>query len=384
MSDSTYTHKDLSALLGVSETTIKSYRRKFPGCIPVASKGKPIRFTAAAVAVSTRIRDLFEEGMSVEEVHARLTSEFDWIPKEGVAGDDDPSLKEAAKGAYPGPEISMGVSNMAKSMVAMTQQQKSLLARVESMEKILDRIALAHGGSDALREKEELLEDRLGRLDAATQQLTGTVQTLVLELARFVQQQKRSEQAMKNGETSVSGASEQEKTPDSVSASHNEASQEAEKSGPIRLRLRHDTGQSQDGNAKAQQDGATAPGSVKTSAASEPPRHFLGLPMVVRTEEGRYISAGGKGKGRFSVNDLKAMLIYGFTPPNHFAIKWEAHGQGWWLYLNQEHGERSFHLLLMELPTQRGGNVTEILQLKRNGETLHPAEISAIIDSLSK
>lgn len=372
MSDSTYTHKDLSALLGVSETTIKSYRRKFPGCIPVASKGKPIRFTTQAATVTTRIRDLFEEGMSVEEVRARLASEFDWISHEESDDDDGADLHNSSKGVYPGPEISMGVSNMAKSMVSMTQQHKALLARVESMEKILDRVALAHGGNDALREKEELLEDRLGRLDAATQQLTGTVQTLVLELARFVQLQKRSEQAQK-----------EEKTPDSLPSAA-PGSQGAEKTGAKLLRIRPDNVQVQENGDKGHQDGPTAPGSKPSNTSGEPPRHFLGLPMVVRTEEGRYISAGGKGKGRFSVNDLKAMLIYGFTPPNHFSIKWEAHGQGWWLYLDQEQGERSFHLLLMELPTQRGGNVTEILQLKRNGETLHPAEISAIIDSLSK
>ena len=52
MSEKTFTHKALADLLGVSETTVKSYRRKFPGCIPVASQGKPIRFPAEAAAVA--------------------------------------------------------------------------------------------------------------------------------------------------------------------------------------------------------------------------------------------------------------------------------------------------------------------------------------------
>ena len=72
MSEATLTHKDLADLLKVSETTVKSYRRKFPGCIPVASQGKPIRFPAVAAEVALRIRDLFELGMSVEEVRLRL------------------------------------------------------------------------------------------------------------------------------------------------------------------------------------------------------------------------------------------------------------------------------------------------------------------------
>jgi hypothetical protein len=102
---------------------------------------------------------------------------------------------------------------------------------------------------------------------------------------------------------------------------------------------------------------------------------------VARTEQGQYISAGGKSRGRFSLNDLKAMLIYGFTPPNHFILRWERHGQGWWLYMEQENSDRAIHLLLVERPTQKGGSVTEILQIRQNDEVRHPAEICTIIDS---
>ena len=117
------------------------------------------------------------------------------------------------------------------------------------------------------------------------------------------------------------------------------------------------------------------------SGPTEPPRHFFSLPLVVRTEQGQYVSAGGKSRGRFSLNDLKAMLIYGYTPPHHFTLRWESHGQGWWLTLEQETSGRSLLLLLMEVPAQRGGSVAEILQIKNNGETAHPAEICAIVDS---
>lgn len=76
MPENTYTHKALARQLKVSETTIKSYRRKFPGCIPVASRGKPIRFSSDALAVCRRIRDMFEKGMSVEEVRSALPWSF--------------------------------------------------------------------------------------------------------------------------------------------------------------------------------------------------------------------------------------------------------------------------------------------------------------------
>jgi DNA-binding transcriptional MerR regulator len=72
----TYTHKDLASLCSVSETTIKSYRRKFPGFIPVLTRGKPIRFKKEAGDVCLTIRDCFEKGMSVRETGKILKKNF--------------------------------------------------------------------------------------------------------------------------------------------------------------------------------------------------------------------------------------------------------------------------------------------------------------------
>ena len=72
----TYTHKDLAGLCGVSETTIKSYRRKFPGFIPVLTRGKPIRFKPEAGEVCLKIRDCFAKGLSVNETHKVLKEHF--------------------------------------------------------------------------------------------------------------------------------------------------------------------------------------------------------------------------------------------------------------------------------------------------------------------
>ncbi len=111
-----YTHKDLARKLKVSETTIKSYRRKFPDCIPVASSGKPIRFLPEAVAVATRIRDLFDLGMSGGEVRARLAQEFPWVSL--VAKEEPPPVPAGMP-----QEFTIALSNLAKSMVTLLQQQ---------------------------------------------------------------------------------------------------------------------------------------------------------------------------------------------------------------------------------------------------------------------
>ena len=386
MSEKTFTHKALADLLGVSETTVKSYRRKFPGCIPVASQGKPIRFPAEAAAVATRIRDLFETGMSVEEVRSRLAGEFDWIAPE--------QPKTPAKsGAEVSPELSAGVSNMAKSMVAMTQQQKALLSRMQGIESLLEDLGLK-GGQDleelrkkkaaTAREREQSLEERLNRLDQTTTDLAGNLASLADQLGRFLGLRDNAAQDWANGGAADALATAAQLAAETA-ASARQAPESAPAAGPERpaakvISLHAASGDKQPAAFAASRTSAPAAGFADPTQA-EPPRHFFSLPLVVRTGQGQYVSAGGRGRGRFSINDLKAMLIYGYTPPNHFTLRWESHGQGWWLSLEQSAGQLAYQLLLMELPSQKGGNVAEILQVKRNDVPLHPAEICTIVDS---
>lgn len=443
MSDATLTHKDLANLLSVSETTVKSYRRKFPDCIPVASKGKPIRFTPNAASVATRIRDFFETGMSVEEVRSRLAMEFAWIAPEPQKSAPARSTGSAArpvsdnKSGMPPPELSVGMNNMAKSMVSMTQQQKAFFERMQGMEAMLEKLGLNAGDAESLRNnmaksmvsmaqqqkaflermqgikamleqlglnaddaeslrnsaataarrREDLLEQRLGHLDAVTQELTATVQALAKQLEGFLAQRAKTATAWQKENAGVLSKTTRLAVeefspagqPSETEGTHGRSSfaqpdQEA-KVIPLRLGLElgneaHFSRQQTDFSGYAAQ-------------SCEPPRHFFSLPLVVRTEQGQYISVGVKSRGGFSLNDLKAMLIHGFTPPNHFTLRWKNHGRGWWLSLEQEAGPRFIHLLLMELPTQKGRNVAEVLQVRQNGDALHPAEIRGIINSFS-
>ncbi len=66
------THKDLSDLVGISETSIKSYRKKFSSFIPVLSNGKPLRFPLEAGDICCQIRSFFLSGFSVLEIEEKL------------------------------------------------------------------------------------------------------------------------------------------------------------------------------------------------------------------------------------------------------------------------------------------------------------------------
>ena len=76
----TFTHRDLAQLLGVSETTVKSYRTKFPSFLPVARLGKPVRLHPEALEVCRAIRRLFAEGLSIEKTAVELRTEFKEYP----------------------------------------------------------------------------------------------------------------------------------------------------------------------------------------------------------------------------------------------------------------------------------------------------------------
>jgi len=71
----------LAKALGVTVTTIKSYRRKFPEFWPPSAKGKPIRFPAESLGLCRRIHHHFKRGLSVDETRKRLAEEFESFAK---------------------------------------------------------------------------------------------------------------------------------------------------------------------------------------------------------------------------------------------------------------------------------------------------------------
>ncbi len=363
MSQENLTHKDLAKLLGVSETTVKSYRRKFPGCIPVSNKGKPIRFSPQAASVALRIRELFGTGMSVPEVRARLAGEFDWINEK---------LPEQVKKSVP----EQGLSGLARSMVEMSGRQSAMLKRMQSIEAMLAELGLAGAeeveklrGSraEAARRAEERLEERLNSIGRTTDTLSETVRVLADQLGHLLERRAAAKENWDKERTRVVEEA-------AVIAGRTEPMEagQAEETGARVIPIRQEP------------EAAARPESVEEPARAEPPRSFFTLPLVVRTEQGVYVGAGGRARGRFSLNDLKAVLVYGFPSAERWHMGWEAYGQGWRLILDRPGVEeaRVLSFLLMELPTKDGAKVAEILQLKDGDRQGHPAEFAAILDAL--
>jgi DNA-binding transcriptional MerR regulator len=364
MTDRNLTHKELSAMLGVSETTIKSYRRKFPGCIPVASKGKPIRFTPEAGTVCVRIRDMFNLGMSVEEVRSRLAQEFDWIDEAPQQKQQDETKNrrpdEPARRTELSHDFSASVSNLAKSMVALTQQQASMLQRLQNIEEMLRQLGLS--GPVERKPIQATLgpewDDRFERMQQAMEIMAQTV----TGLRRQVTDLRPAPVAQVPAGTAPqpSGTADADDAP----AHTTDTMPQAE-----------DAAGDEQMFAAVQ---AVSPG------RSDPPRRVMILPLVFQSSRGEYLGVAGKARGRFSANDLKALLAMTFFPPERYTQQWEQDGNGWWLLLTQPESAtpREFAIYMEETVTPRGNTVALVLRLAVNGEEQHPVELHNFISEM--
>lgn len=140
--DPTLTHKLLAKALGVTVTTIKSYRRKFPEFWRVASQGRPMRFAPDSLELCRRIKHHFGRGLSVEAVRARLSEEFEAA--------SPPEVPAARTGAAPlpprdpQPDALARMEHLMEGLFSLQNRTHSLLAElVAKLDTLADRMAEA-------------------------------------------------------------------------------------------------------------------------------------------------------------------------------------------------------------------------------------------------
>lgn len=341
------THKDLSRQLGVSETTVKSYRRKFPGCIPVANQGKPIRFAVEALAVCKRIRDLFELGMSIPEVRARLAAEFPWVSSEAClacpeCGDSEEQGLEvrvtpdsADTVSDFGQDLSLIVSNLAKSVISLSQQQAALFKRLDGMEVKMEaalqsrapageqeeRGAPVRTESMAAPEPDVRLADKLDGIERTLEQTMGL-------LGNYV-----------------------------------EAMQDLVQTGPA-------AGGQTVGNSQ--------------DMSEEYLRRLATLPLVYRNEHGDLVHFGDRSRGSYTLNDLKAVFAQAYQPPDNYTAYWHVEkGQSWFVLEQPESQQgRSVFMLIRPLRVDRGAELAHIAELIIDGVKQPPMTLYPVIQQL--
>ncbi|MDR3641741.1 MAG: MerR family transcriptional regulator [Humidesulfovibrio sp.] len=150
MTAQTYTHRDLAKELGVSETTIKSYRAKFPTFLPVAREGKPVRLHPESLAVCRRIRDLFADGLSILQAIKVLRAEFKEYPQNRRL-----SVAQSRRGGFASVPLdarapSGGDSALVERIEALTKSQTQARERMEKLEAEVRNLATLEAASKAL------------------------------------------------------------------------------------------------------------------------------------------------------------------------------------------------------------------------------------------
>lgn len=348
MSENTLTHKELATILDVSETTIKSYRRKFPGCLPVASNGKPIRFKVEAQAIALRIRDLFATGMSVEEVAVRLAEEFSYeLPSAKnnkkntkIIGEQEENTDDKLKGGLPN-SFATALSNMAKSMITLNRHQETILSKMSAIESMLSQLGLSGFNNEQIEE----LKKAKNKREAAFNEAMANIFTISSKLDVLLNNQ---------------GIENTSKT-ESSSRIVNIYQYQSDKT--------------------ATQQSIEEP-EAQAASVQEVPRHYLTLPLVIKTETGAYMNAGGN-LGRLSINDLKAMLSQYYVAPNNFSLHWVNSENGWWFILDK-HGEAAeiLKVLVKEMTSSRGSNALVIMAYEYNGEMHLPIDFYTFISNI--
>jgi len=139
MDAETCTYRDLARALGVSETTIKSYRSKFTVFLPIAREGKPVRLHPEALVVCRRIRELFGQGLSIVQTMQALRNEFKEYPQN--------RRLSTSSDAHRGADLDAG---LAGQLHALAEAQEAARQRIELLESEVRNLATLEAASKSL------------------------------------------------------------------------------------------------------------------------------------------------------------------------------------------------------------------------------------------
>ena len=155
----TLTHQDLARIVGVSVTTIKSYRRKFPEFFFPPSQTKPLRFRPETEKICLKIAALFTQGWSIKRARQELSRVFP------VTMPTD-SLPIAATGSVPAPapvpsQPGPATDQLERVLLLLGQMNKGLGAMATAQARFALDSQKERSRLDTLMEQQAALASRL-------------------------------------------------------------------------------------------------------------------------------------------------------------------------------------------------------------------------------
>ncbi|OIQ49930.1 hypothetical protein BerOc1_01858 [Pseudodesulfovibrio hydrargyri] len=328
----TYTHKDLAGLCGVSETTIKSYRRKFPGFIPVLTRGKPIRFRPEAGEVCLKIRDCFAQGLSVNETHKVLKEHFK----------EEPSARQRRAPSAP----PAGAPDQPVAAPAGVS--------AEYLEKFFTTAGQMMQGMAGLATAQAKAEQRLRKIESALEKLLEVEAGNKALFARLLDRPAAAAEKEPAPEPGPRPEPEHETDPRPEPRTTPEPRPEP------RVRARRIV------NVRGP-EGEVASYSLERDAAPAPERpsdDFLNTPIVIRNDQGEFLGV----PGRLPLAGFVSILIDG---ADEIAARWAREGDAWVFIMAGPDGD-THALHFVSTTTPRGNLVVLLERLDINGSPTSP------------
>ena len=340
----TLTHALLAKALGVTATTIKSYRRKFPEFWRTESLGKPIRFPAESLDLCRSIHHHFRRGLSIEETRIRLGQEFEAAPP--IPASPQPSGETARQPVAP---------------VGPAESQSPTLCGQSSLGRIEDLLA----GLFSLQNRtHSLLTELLAKLDTVADRLGQTREA-----------------------TGAAGAAPPTPAGSAAMAKHGSpprpaapAPQAAAVSGRMAPQANSDAARIGFKSADTRLTGQPDPKTPSNGSVPRPPAQFLGMPVVVLSANGDFLGVTSPMGRPFTLEQFEAFLIRRAEVSGGFSSAWVRQGQQWSLRLEGKHahGETHEHHFLQAV-TPKGNTVARFASLSVNGKPASDAALQAFL-----
>ncbi len=309
-----YTHKELAQCLGVSVTTVKSYRRKFPGFLVPDANGKPLRFPEKTLDACRTIRDGFAESLSVDDIKRKLQQLF-----KGDGDNDNLSIR-AEKRPDPSPD----------PLLRQDSRWEKIASSTETLAASLDAALRLRGGDEV----------RLGRLEALMADILGLLN--------------------RNHSMHAQLLARLDALADSLARAPDAARPPAGLSGG--------TGSS----------GGTGPSGRPVLSAGRPPGDFLDLPVVILSEKGDYLGITAKDGSPFTLREFEQALIRRAAHLAGLETLWKAASGGYVLVLGGAFDREAHEHVFMKTTTNKGNLVALFSALRISGKPVSEAFLRAL------
>ncbi|GAB7021840.1 MerR family transcriptional regulator [Salidesulfovibrio brasiliensis] len=351
----TLTHKDLAKLCDVSETTIKSYRRKFPAFIPVETEGKPIRFKPEAGEVCLKIRDCFAKGMSVNATWKVLKEHFKEYKKDRRAASPAPQQPAPVEAAPSGvtSEYMEKFFETAGQMMHGMAQLATAQARADQRLKKLERAI------EGLVEAESRNQDRFTQMLDVLSRGQG-VPTPEAQPAPAAPEESPRKPEPAASEPEPEAPEAETPAPEPAPETPSESATDAEKPRPKRRIVnvrgregvkRYDLGDEQPAASETEEK------SADRVSLEHPSDTFMDTPIVIRNEQGEFLGV----PGRLPLRGFIEILEREAGQTGHTST-WERRERSWVYDMKAANGERH-ELYFGGTKTPRGNLVVLLWRL---------------------